>query len=94
MGDGEALFLHGKSGMDDFDQFQDAQTEFSDNVQVLSGVFINGMVGVFSKCNVQMPMHDFHRPMLAHGPAKEFNILFQTADKVLSRRVNTESPLP
>ena len=81
MGDGEALFLHGKSGMDDFDQFQDAQTKLSDNVQVLSGIFINGMVGVFPECNVQMPMHDFYGPMLARSPAEKRNVRFQTADE-------------
>ena len=63
--------------MNDFDQFQDAQTKLPDNIQVLSGVFINGMVGAFPECNVQMPMHDFYEPMLAHGPAEQRNVRFQ-----------------
>ena len=82
MGNSEALFLHRKSGMEDFDQFQNAQTEFADNIQVLGGVFINGMVGILPECNVQMPMHNLYGPMLAHSPTKKSNVFFQAADKV------------
>ena len=82
MGNGEALFLHGQFRMDNFDQFQDTQTEFADNIEILRGVFINRMVRVFPERDIQMPMHNLYGPMLAHGPAEKRNVRFQTADKV------------
>ena len=82
MGNGEALFLHGQFRMDNFDQFQDTQTEFADNIEILRGVFINRMVCVFPERDIQMPTHGLHGPMLAHGPAEKRNVRFQTADKV------------
>ena len=74
MGNGEALFLHRQFGMDDFDQFQNAQAELSDDIQVLRRVFVNRMVRVLPECDIQTPRQDLYGPMLARGPAEKRNV--------------------
>lgn len=62
--------------------FQDTQTPFSYDVQILGFYFICGSVFIFTECHIQMPMHTFYAPVPSYCPTCQFNVFFCAAYEI------------
>ena len=69
-------------GFTSFINFQNAQRQFSQDIEIKSRLLFKGTIIILSEGNVQMPMIAFDHPMSANSASNIINIQRKAADKI------------